>query len=309
MKGTSMSHDLNVLGDDDQSSNLEIQPPKPAFKPEWRWIDPEYARNLLERNPRNRGKRRDWINVLAQQIKRDEYRPTHQGIAIDEMGNLVDGQHRLEAIVEANKGVWMLMTCRIPDDSMLAIDRGRVRHDRDNIRVALGIHISASTYTVARAMIDGMEGSRNGSAVAKSVTGETIVDFIDKNEDAIEFANRGSNKKCNPTIFRATIARAYYHVDESRLTEFRDIVVNELVPSGEQDSAAYRLKTYIKENANQFSTWDGWRSLAQFTTWALIQFIDRRSIKRLDRTTKDPWPLPRDRWPESVDLSPKKKNK
>ena len=42
-----------------------------------------------------------WVERLTDTLRDGEFRTTHQGIAFDERGQLVDGQNRLSAIVEA----------------------------------------------------------------------------------------------------------------------------------------------------------------------------------------------------------------
>jgi hypothetical protein len=57
-------------------------------------------------------------------IKRGEWIPTHQGVAFAKSGKLIDGQHRLEAIVEANIPVEMLVVTGVRDDAYKVLDNG-----------------------------------------------------------------------------------------------------------------------------------------------------------------------------------------
>ena len=49
---------------------------------------------------------------------------THQAIAFSESGRLLDGQHRLHAIVLANKPVTMLVAKNLNENTFSAIDCG-----------------------------------------------------------------------------------------------------------------------------------------------------------------------------------------
>jgi hypothetical protein len=49
---------------------------------------------------------------------------THQGIAFDEFGNLIDGQHRLHAIVKSGKTITCLVSFGVHVDAVSVIDRG-----------------------------------------------------------------------------------------------------------------------------------------------------------------------------------------
>ena len=65
-----------------------------------------------------------WVNHLATLIKNGEFTLTHQGIAFDEDGNLIDGQHRLHAIIKAGIAVKMEVSSGWPRSNILAIDVG-----------------------------------------------------------------------------------------------------------------------------------------------------------------------------------------
>jgi hypothetical protein len=65
-------------------------------------ITPAKAAELLESNTNNRPLSRATVRVFADAMQRGEWKTTHQGIAIDTNGQLVDGQHRLAALVEAD---------------------------------------------------------------------------------------------------------------------------------------------------------------------------------------------------------------
>lgn len=61
-------------------------------------MTPAMAERFLARNEGNRLIRRYKVEAIADAIRRGEWETTHQGIAIDPDGRLIDGQHRLSAI-------------------------------------------------------------------------------------------------------------------------------------------------------------------------------------------------------------------
>jgi len=87
-------------------------------------ITPEIARAYLTKNIDNRNKRGWWASGIASMIKRGEWIPTHQGVAFAESGKLIDGQHRLEAVVEADIPVEMLVVTGVRDDAYKVLDNG-----------------------------------------------------------------------------------------------------------------------------------------------------------------------------------------
>lgn len=98
-------------------------------------VTPEYAEQLLHRNTNNRALRPSRVKEFVQIIKNDEWRVTHQGVALDEQGVLVDGQHRLQAIKNAGKPVEMLVTEGLTPDARLAIDTHAKRTYSDVLSV------------------------------------------------------------------------------------------------------------------------------------------------------------------------------
>lgn len=69
-------------------------------------ITPEMARDWLQNNNQgNRTIRQAVLRKYARDIEEDRWRVTHQCIAFDSGNNLVDGQHRLSAVVLANKPI------------------------------------------------------------------------------------------------------------------------------------------------------------------------------------------------------------
>lgn len=99
-------------------------------------ITPEMATQYLSFNTKNRSIRRQEVEAYARAIKSGAFVTTHQGIAFDDEGNLIDGQHRLMAIVSAGAPVQMMVTRGVPSNAMQIIDRGSSRTMRDVI--ALG---------------------------------------------------------------------------------------------------------------------------------------------------------------------------
>ena len=94
------------------------------MNPQFQMVTPEMAKGYLLKNTDNRNKRGWWVSGLANMIKRGEWIPTHQGVAFSKSGKLLDGQHRLEAIIEANISVQMLVVTNVRDDAYKVLDNG-----------------------------------------------------------------------------------------------------------------------------------------------------------------------------------------
>jgi hypothetical protein len=90
------------------------------------YVTPEKALEYLERNRINRPLSELDVARLAWDIRTGAFVTTGQGIEFDVNGDLVDGQHRLNAIVRAGQGVHLRVTRNAPSVDATR-DRGRIR--------------------------------------------------------------------------------------------------------------------------------------------------------------------------------------
>lgn len=88
-------------------------------------ISPEQAAKWLERNDNNRNVNVAKVKKMAKDMREGHWDTTHQGIAIASDGTLVDGQHRLLAIVES--GVTVRMNVTFNAAKSQHIDSGNIR--------------------------------------------------------------------------------------------------------------------------------------------------------------------------------------
>lgn len=84
-------------------------------KTRWRLIGPQFAKRVLLKNE-NRNVRETHVRSIYETMMRGEWRKTHQGIAFDEDGYLLDGQHRMMALARMPEGflIEMLVTTGLP---------------------------------------------------------------------------------------------------------------------------------------------------------------------------------------------------
>lgn len=107
------------------------------MKSEVETITPATAqRYLLKNSPRNRPLRSSRVAELSRDILRGDWRLSHQPIAFDTDGNLIDGQHRLNAIIQTGISLQVMVTRGVDPESFDVIDRGLKRSAGD----VLGIH-------------------------------------------------------------------------------------------------------------------------------------------------------------------------
>ena len=107
---------------------------KPKF--EVHDITPEMAKTILTyRNKNNRKYRYNQLAKLSDAIEKGEWKVTNQGLAFDKEGNLIDGQHRLAAVLQTRKTVPMMVATNMPADIFNVVDSGCKRTTGDALDI------------------------------------------------------------------------------------------------------------------------------------------------------------------------------
>lgn len=105
------------------------------------WIEPvgpDRARELLGHNEQNRYLRPTVVAGFAEAMRRGEWRVQGEPVKLtgtrEKPGRLLDGQHRLHALIAADVTVEMDFRGGLPADSFLTLDQGVVRNVADALR-------------------------------------------------------------------------------------------------------------------------------------------------------------------------------
>lgn len=110
-------------------------------------ISPDEARRLLTSNAGNRRLDPGTVERYAGAMRRGEWKLSHQGVAVDRDGVLLDGQHRLAAIVKAGVNVRMTVARHVDRAAFSVLDTGKRRGAGDTLRLAGApdpLHLSAA---------------------------------------------------------------------------------------------------------------------------------------------------------------------
>lgn len=127
------------------------QPGQPApsagpMRTVWVEVTPAQAAEWLKNNFVNRPLREDVVQSYARDMRNGVWVATHQGVAFSDTNALIDGQHRLSAIVLSGLTVRMMATYGLPATiegsemtTMDAVDRGRTRSVADQLKIQHGM--------------------------------------------------------------------------------------------------------------------------------------------------------------------------
>lgn len=101
--------------------------------PQLYFITPEMAKDLLENhNNKNRDMRSAYWQAYASDMKNDQWTQGQSDmIVIDNTGNLINGQHRLKAVLESGKSQQFWVLQNADPDLYETMDSGKVRNILD----------------------------------------------------------------------------------------------------------------------------------------------------------------------------------
>ena len=148
-------------------------------------ITPDRARRLLDRTEslgftnRTISKRR--VDKLAHAIVEGQWQVTHQGIAIGPDGGVIDGQHRLRAVVVADQAVKMLVVRETEPETFKVVDTGTARTTADSLKIA-GFPSPNNVSAITRGVIayrDVMGTTDNFARRILYVTTTDVTEFLE----------------------------------------------------------------------------------------------------------------------------------
>lgn len=171
-------------------------------------ITPAQAERYLERNEHNRSLRVRHVEKLASDIQEGRWHLNGSSIVFNGDGTLLDGQHRLAAIVQAGVPVDMLIVRGVSKAAMATIDANISRKASDVASLRGYTHVNHLTGTVRLIMSVKTRNSRIGEMISTGA----IMDFLRKHphlQDSV-IATYGLGKAVPITPVAAWHYMAFY---------------------------------------------------------------------------------------------------
>jgi hypothetical protein len=94
-------------------------------------LSPEKAEEILKFAHPNRNVSKNLVHRYAREMAADNWRVNGETIVISNHGRVLDGQHRLQAIVNSGVNIWTFLVTGIEESSMNTFDTGRARSAAD----------------------------------------------------------------------------------------------------------------------------------------------------------------------------------
>lgn len=262
-------------------------------------VTPDLATKWLEGNVHNREVRDSVVKRYADDMKAGRWGLTHQGIAFDSgpddpKKRLLDGQHRLFAILDAKVPVYLMVSYFVPEESQQFLDGGIPRSAVDVMRLANpDANVTNFRMAVARYMLI-------GTRAQVIMSRQELIEFYEQHSKVISFVVEEAFQsrkvlRVNPGPVAAVMGRASYHEDHDRIKEFGRILLDGLVKDPDRDSSVILLRNWLLQGCPSYDASQRIsKSTIQYmkTQRALVAFLQGEKIKSLYLQREEQWALP-----------------
>ncbi len=237
-------------------------------------IDPELARDYLQKNYCNRTLSIAHRDKLARAMLAGEFHHTHQGIAFDLSDRLIDGQHRLSAIIQSKTTQLMQVTRNIPVPGRSMIDnQSRPRSVRDAL--AMEGHRLADKQAVAICrMWMHLKGDRSPAV-------HEIREFLNDHEEAIVFACKtaASDAALKHACIGTMLAVAYEAGHGAEIMKWAEVIRTGLA-SQEWQSSATRFRDWWMTNSHNGGSTQR-VEICQRVFTSMVAWVEKRGLSKL----------------------------
>jgi hypothetical protein len=178
-------------------------------------VTPAKAGEWLEANTANRPLSKPTVKAFAEAIRRGEWLVTHQGIAFDTDGVLVDGQHRLAAIVEADVPVEVTVFTDVAQGAFDVLDTGKRRNAADVLAIEGEKSATMLAAMVRTVWLFDNRPDMNWSGGSAAVTNHQIVQELAAHPKLREFLNLGEQVAAATGMIKSAAGASSYLVSQA----------------------------------------------------------------------------------------------
>lgn len=188
-------------------------------------VTPEIAAFMLEGNNRNRPAKARHVEILAKEMTEGRFKYNGDTIRIDRNGNLLDGQHRLMAVVKSGTTHLMTIVSGLDPEAFLTIDQGTRRTNADMLGVASPelknvSHLASASRLLSMMEDRKMDGAKRGNAVRN----DRIIAVCQENasllQDGLKYGFRPHLRKLIPAAQSAAVFAHFSKENHSMTVEF-----------------------------------------------------------------------------------------
>lgn len=246
-------------------------------------VTPEMATAWLSKNTHNRRINKGHVQRLRSDLVEGRWKFNPDPVSFDPEGTVLNGQHRLTAIVDSGVPALLAVCFNVPPDAMSVMDQGVPRKLKDIAG------ISNREAAVATSMLCGLD--RSGKDYPSK--GE-LATFFRRFEPEISFAISlcpTSTRGLRVAAIPAAIARAACgHIDRDTLSAFATVLMSGM-PVTNTDATVIRLRDRLMSGI-KFNQGAGARDVYGSVERALIAYSKGQILGKIFPAKEELFPLP-----------------
>lgn len=250
-------------------------------------VSPALAQTWLNKNhSENRVINPVRVIQYARMMSESAWLPTGESIKFDTLDRLMDGQHRLLAVIKAGITVPMFVTTGLDPAVFHVIDHGFARTTlwwapKDHRATTMAMaHLRGGVYLKP----------------AFRMTENEAAEFYERHFSAVSFACSALPKARGINAFvRAVMGRAYYHVDHETLHDFSEcLFLRRVDESKSRQIIVMRLRDVLLGTANSHGARETKKSRYLKMERAIQAFANYERVVKLYEAKGELFPIPED---------------
>lgn len=257
----------------------------------WIEVTPALAMQWLKNNYGNRPVKDDVVVAYARDMVHGVWVATHQGLAFDVDEKLIDGQHRLKAVVMANKTVKMKVSFNLPAKiegsemtTMDCVDRGRTRSVADQLTIQHGFKYGSLTASICGALSNICCGERT-RRLSVGQTLEVYRAFEEQVKFVIEHRSKESGLKSAGVAAAFAFAMAAEDCMRNLEKEVQTMFFHLNRPAGDEERkfpVIALLHKFLTSDEAKLISRSLDRGLAEMTLQVIFLELHGRKVEKLE---------------------------
>jgi hypothetical protein len=267
-------------------------------------ITVEIAKRYLKALPEGqRNLRKRVVERYAEAMKAGRWKLTGEAIKFDTHGNLIDGQHRLQAVVLSGTEIICEVQRNVPDDAFMDLDTGLARTPGDLLKIA-GYSYTKNVGAIIR-FLDSLykiedDKIQPSSLAKRKCPPEILLEYADAHDEAlIEAARRTTTKEarqvCSPPALFGALYFMFSEHNPKGAQEFFELLIHGMDEDGKgfehgRQDPVYLLRKFMLElkTSKHKRRPNFYKAALAVKAWNAFQ--DRQPLTSLRYSENEGWP-------------------
>lgn len=311
-----------------KTKNRRATVPKPKkgakFTARRELITPKIAERYLEALPEGQRRlRKRVVERYAAAMRANRWKLTGEAIKFNTHGELIDGQHRLRAVIESGVSIRCEVQRNVPDDAFMELDTGATRSPGDLLKIA-GHKYTANVAAVIRHLtsIYEIEAGKYGAAslAKRKCPPEVLLEYAESHGDALVAACRATAGKdakqvCSPPALFGSLYYIFAEYNQKGADQFFHLLVHGMDEEGNgfehgRQDPVYQLRRFLLDlkTSKHKRRPNYYKAAMAIKAWNAFQ--EREKVGALRYSENESWPeINRRRSRIRVDVAEKRDKK